>query len=101
MVAGDLLFDWIYAVVTELRPAEVSFKRDWEKKSSWKRITGKSSFSQVMWTREAHSLGGKTLHIRLVPNANRTLSIHTDSTSVVTWVKTVKQVEPRKSTLEG
>jgi len=30
MVAGDLLSDWICAVVRELHPAQVSFKRDWE-----------------------------------------------------------------------
>ena len=34
MVAGDLLSDWIYAVVTDLRPAQVSFKRDGEKQSA-------------------------------------------------------------------
>jgi hypothetical protein len=34
MVAGDLLSDWICAVVTELRPAQVSLKRDWEKQSA-------------------------------------------------------------------
>ena len=34
MVAGDLLSDWIYAVVTKLCSAQVSFKRNWEKQSA-------------------------------------------------------------------
>jgi hypothetical protein len=32
MVAVDLLSDWIYAVVMELHPTQVSFERDWENK---------------------------------------------------------------------